>query len=306
MIPDSSSQTYLIPPRLKAKYSNFKLVSEDTYYKCFEATATRSNQKCMIRTLDTDSKFFHQDPSRAATLFVRELLYLSAKFGGKNLISIEELEIDKEKIAIAMQPNHPVIALKKKTALQPTINWRELLNSMISEINFLRENMKVDKIALNSQNIIRFEKSQDFFMKDWALHVQNSESSPSQTDRHSEEDASKDIQQLGLLMLTLKADDPTEIQDLIGKHGFTISATTADSIEMLIEKTEDDFDLKELMMKMITSSPSKKVMFEDIRKEIEVLKTNPSSHNFPYRICLLEPKYPEESKKHHRNGEIIG
>ena len=74
---NENSDEFKIPSKIKELFStDFKLVSETSSYKVFEAKNRDSNEIHMIRVLDNTKEVVKNHHDLAATLFVQELLRL--------------------------------------------------------------------------------------------------------------------------------------------------------------------------------------------------------------------------------------
>ena len=97
-----------IPPKLKGTYTNFHMRVKTSFYQVFEAEACDSNEKHNIRVLYRSKEFISKEHDLAATLFVKELLYLQSRYPGSVFTNTFEISDNGQQIGCATLPYVPL------------------------------------------------------------------------------------------------------------------------------------------------------------------------------------------------------
>src|SRR5690242_7574703 len=123
-----------LTPKIQLTYTDIKLVSETEYYRTYDAISTTNNQKYTIRALNVASEFYKENPNQATTLFVQELLRLSANFPDAVIIeSFESHEKGQFVCAIKHCQSLQQLVEKAKSLAAKEIDFELLLKNVLSD-----------------------------------------------------------------------------------------------------------------------------------------------------------------------------
>lgn len=158
----------LVPPKLKATYTDFELTSETSYYKSYDATYIKTGERHTIRVLDTNSQFFKRDYNSAITLFLQELLRFCLRVNQPETVCLPSFEFFKGSIGFATKPYNNIVNKDTESETRPKYDINKMLKDVISDINFMRGEMKLTNVTLDSKSIFHSKYSNVFMVGDWA------------------------------------------------------------------------------------------------------------------------------------------
>lgn len=277
-------QTSLFTPNIKAKYSDFRLVSQATTYKVFQAKAKNSFQFYTIRVLDIESDDVVLDRDKAVTLFFQEIFRLCAS--QPELPVTEEFEFYEDKIAFVTKPYTTLKSLltekKDLKAQKAPINIEKLLKNVSSDLEFLLNKMKFDAITIDLSNICVNKADESFFVADWyksSLKIPALKRSFSliEAKKQAQKNASYEMSKIGTVLLTLHGVDPNSLQAII-------NANNTAGLEELIAGLKVPESLKKLLKRMFS-------------KDLSARPTLIELANLPLESEVDKAEAPEEQKK---------
>lgn len=158
------------PPLTSAKYKNFNLLYQGSYYKIFKAESNDGKTKCNVRVLDLDSETVEKDYNRYASLFIQEILRFATAHGQLNSIIIEDFELSNNRMAFITTPYH---SLDEEIIQESSVE--SLLMDILSDINFVHEKMKLSELTISTKTIFRLEAHTTFFLGDWGTGIPEKE-----------------------------------------------------------------------------------------------------------------------------------
>lgn len=275
------SPTDLIPPKIKEEYYNFKLIHRTSYYLLFDALCYKSNELYTVRVLDLESSLVNTNYDLAATYFVKELLRLCSIDAGSVIISA--FEMNELRMAAVTQLSPPIKQasfLKQskgaKNYFESQNDFQELIQNILSEIEFLTQDQKLTKIShiLQPDNLFFIKESGKTFVGDW-LRPLESQSGPAELnsmDKLNREDShglilefsSKDASQnnpthsemtqelvtLGFTVLKLSGIDD-ELISTLQKYRETDPLLFKDKLEEILQNMTVADDIKTELRKLL-------------------------------------------------------
>ena len=144
MIPQKDLILNILTPKIKLAYSDIKLVSESEYCQTFDAISKADNSQYTIRTLNIASGLYKENPSLATTLFVQELLRLSANFPGAVIVeSFESHERGQFACVIKHCRNLEQLIMKGQREVAKEVDCDLLLKDVLSDVKFLLSNVRI-------------------------------------------------------------------------------------------------------------------------------------------------------------------
>ena len=279
----------LLPPRTKLLYSDIKPVLETSLYTLYEAKSTISPfPPHTIRVFDSNSEFVKESYDFAATLFIKELLYLMTIDPGSVILNSFEISEDGKKIAFATLPYAPIsshiqqaqnseIKEECKKGFQPSepkdVDWiKNMISDVLLDVEFLTTQLGITGFSelLTPQSIFRFEETGVCFLGDWCKEImKNDPYDNTNTQTVSELTTPKlefnDIQSLGISSLELGGANSDMVNGLRemktrGDKMFDVTLKGMLADENLSE------ELKELLAKMVLGKTDLKTILEEFEE----------------------------------------
>ena len=141
----------------------------------FEAEARDSNEKHNIRVLYRSKEFISKEYDLAATLFVKELLYLQSRYPGSVFTNTFEISDNGQQIGCATLPYVSLSCQLEGESLE-VLNPKDsqmiqkLISDVIYDIEFLWKNMELRQImgVLGPENLCFMKEKEAFFLGDWS------------------------------------------------------------------------------------------------------------------------------------------
>ena len=155
----------LIPPKLQTAYTPHSLIYQASYYDVISVSSRLNGEKYLIRTLNTNCKFFMENPSLASTLFVKEILHLLNRYRRneeEEFQIVEDFEIFQDKMAFVMRPYS---SLGNKKKVEDDIET--MIKSVISDLDTITNQMQLLAPAIFQENICCYEKMELYFLSDY-------------------------------------------------------------------------------------------------------------------------------------------
>lgn len=151
-----------IPQNLKEFYSDFKILSETSYYSNYSVMSKGGNREYIARILKIDSSFVQEDYDIAAKMFIREALQIGMSLG-PDAIVLESFEVEDKKMGFVMRDCTPLKSLKDQSSL----DIEKLIKDVISEMSDLYDKMGLSEININPESISFSKNRSKFFVGDW-------------------------------------------------------------------------------------------------------------------------------------------
>ena len=188
MLPKSNEKEdkqFIIPPKTKLLYEDFKLVAETSTYRAFNARARASREWHTVRVLDCTKEYAKANNDHAATLFVQELLWLQQSYPGSVFTNTFEISGNGNQMACATLSYLPLSCQLSGT--EEVINPKDskviekLLSDVLRDVEFLWKDLHLRKIldALAPENISFIKEKGRFFLGNWAKIYEKAQSESS-------------------------------------------------------------------------------------------------------------------------------
>ena len=234
-----------IPQKLKFNYSDFREVDSCNFYVTFEAKNRKDDQIYSIRVLDLDSDFVHQSYSFAASLFIKENLYLAARIGDPSALMIEDFTMEDKLLAFVYKPLVPFSTLVE----QSKVDVEKMLKDLLKEVDYLYERIEPTvEIRLDASSITVWKNK--FMLTGWNglygdISPINSNSLLPKGQKHK----AQSIFEVAKLAGKLYRGDEQELTDLKTmkaqrSHGLLLNS--------IIESLTADEEMKELLKKLLS------------------------------------------------------
>ena len=289
------NQEFVVPPKMKLTYHNFKLFEETSCYKVFEAEAQDTHEKHSIRILDRTKEYVNQNYAHAATLFVQELLHLQYRCPGSVLTKTFEISENDDQIACATLPyislSHQICGKEEVINPADTKIMKKLLSDVLCDVEFLWNDFHFRKImkALGPENILFMKEKSTFFLGNWAklyesiiseggnvLESKNCIFNESEKKKLSSQDLAAEIKALAFAVLKLKQIDYSELEDFAAVPGLKISIYNGAVKSTLAKGFSDSENLRDLIRKMLSLDPRNLPKLEELRIKGAELPTLPN------------------------------
>ena len=273
-----------IPPKMKLTYTDFKLVFENPPCMVFEARKMHSNEKYMIRILDT-SELGDNNDETAFALFTQELYYLDSVQPGAVLLESLEISEDGKLLACVTLPYLP-LSLQFDSNIQvvdPTDSKviRKLISDVFSGIEFLWNKLKIKNTAdiIKPENICYMKDKGSFFLSNWFKLCQpetnhdNSDFLDPLLEKSvlSSQDIVNELKAIAFIVLKIKRVNYEEPQGMGSDPKFTSEAYEHELKNKIagvfddMRPLQDSTPLQDLIQRMLSLDPQELPRFEELK-----------------------------------------
>lgn len=269
----SKETTLVVTPKINAAYTDFKLVSQTSYYKTYEAKARVTGQRHSLRILDTTSQLFLKDRNLAFTLFMQEILRLCMRLARTDTIIIENFDIYGDVVIFAMKPYYPIEKdFITKTQTTQTVDIEKMLKDILSDLNFLHTKLNIGGINIDSKNIFHIEEINCFFVGDWSVAkpVENPNLLTNASMNTVEQEAwenkmfANEIYTLGLLILELCGVTIPEFEDLLLVHSDEVYNFAVANLAKRMRGRGQSEAIQKLVPRMLQKNPSEQIAINEL------------------------------------------
>lgn len=157
-----SPELRLIPQTIKDNYTHFKFSYEASYYRVYQAISNSNGAVYSIRVLNTDCEFYKKSPDAAATLFLREIMYLCMRLKLED-IKLEHFCISQGLIAFVLPQYFP---LSQILTPESELNIDLLLHGLKEDLHFLQNTLYISKKSIKLEDV--YQINEGFLIGDWA------------------------------------------------------------------------------------------------------------------------------------------
>ena len=185
-----------LPSTIRSNFKNILQLSEKKDIPIsnsiiFSATSNVDNQKCTIRLLNQKSELYKKDRDLAITLYLKELFYLSARFGAfaeqrcnlmvedkSSVIDFRNFVVERDSIAFVMKEVvmlNDLILMNQIEKGKSKIDISKMLKDVYSSLRYIHSEFSVLNIDIRLDNIFAIRNSQkkedfnyEYFVGDWA------------------------------------------------------------------------------------------------------------------------------------------
>ena len=173
------SELRLIPQKIRDEYTGFRLSSETSYYKVYQAKSNLDGLVYSIRVLNVDSDTSKKDPDAAATLFLREIIYLCLRLSKIEDIKLDHFVISEGKIGFVL-PQY--FSIDQTLTEETRLNLNSLLQDIKADLHFLTSRLQLSKQDIELKDIYKI--NEEYVLGDWSnsSSVSKEESQKSSTD----------------------------------------------------------------------------------------------------------------------------
>lgn len=308
--------TFVVPPKMKLAYENFRYLADTSSFHVAEATTCGSHQKHVIRLFDRTKGYANKNFAQAASLFVQELLRLQYRCPGSVLINTFEISENADQIACATLPYIPLNRQldESKGALniaEPKV-IEKILNDILCDVEFLTKEFQLSNIEsiITPENICYLNAKGDFFLTNWAKicdknEAENVSTKPSLSYEEMEkkkltsQDLAAEIKALALAILKIKKMDVEELEFLLASPKVKPSTYNSVVESTIAEAFKDSQKLYNLIERMLSRDPQGLPNLEEMKlkgDKIEKIKSDMGSKKVRF----------EESKDNLSTTLILG
>jgi len=282
-----------LPEKLKELYENFKLVSETSTFKLYEATqAVKPKAKHLIRVLDSNTNdYIKKNYPQLTALFIQELLHLQSLHPGS--VITKSFGISEEKYG--KQIFCATLPYKTLTSLGETFNFKDfktmtkLTEDIVSDTVFLLRELGMKDVikTLGVRNIGYFKEENKFILTNWAAGFETLSSVPEKASQStylstipvqkksglSFLDLATELKSLGLGITRLNNIDTKNIESLLSIVNFDPEALNAAVKAIISKPLKESNEMQDLITELLTAdfqtlSCIKKLKIPDIHVAI--------------------------------------
>ena len=251
----------VVPPTIRLAFSDLRPVSEASYYKVYEATQKRDNQRYMIRTIDLESRLYKEHRDIAITLFTKELVRLCLI--DPDFVLYEYIEISQTNAAFVTKPYFSLSNIAQNKL--PTVNLEKMISDIAEDFDFISSKMKIIDAHARLENIFCIGDSHRYFLSDWTSNEEVKRMDDTQfqdlTTRETEEIFSLALSALKSCGI---ASDSLECLEIIKDNKcYTTCVNT------FVDGLRQPKEMKKLLKRMLDRNPSKRPKLKELSQKIQ-------------------------------------
>ena len=280
MLPVTTDPLEIMSESLKNSHTEFKLITQTSYYQVYQARSLSSEEIHTIRVLDPSSELAKTNFNLAATLFFQEILRFCQLPGTNQVIFPELFEFQGNKIFFVSKPYYSLIH-EMTNSKEPKHDINRLLKDLVEEMEYLLKHKKFEKFSFDCQRVFHLKDVDKFFLGDWASNTLPANTSVSGTDSKTTEikdciksDISAEIYSLGCLALSVGGFKQKDLESLMAIESLQDYNS---ALEGALKSIKGDRNVKIFLRKMLDKEPNQRITLDELIKEfgLETKKVEP-------------------------------